>query len=73
MPGFSGFDFLEEFRNIHPLIKKDVDIYMVTASLNPYDKKESEKYDFVKGYLLKPITNELLKELFFSFQEKIAC
>ena len=60
MPGFSGWDFLKKFRKVNAQIKKPVDIYILTTSINPTDKLRAECYSFVKGFISKPITPDAL-------------
>lgn len=62
MPQMDGWEFLEEYDKI--TVKKKVDIYLVTSSIDPVDMRRAEAWDSVKGYLAKPLkTEELVKIL----------
>ena len=68
MPGFNGWDFLESFERIYKRIKKSIDIYIISSSIDPKDKLLSEKYDFVKACLCKPVKMETLLNLHTLYQ-----
>src|ERR1700749_2246245 len=55
MPEFTGWEFLEEFNGIYKKMKKPVDVYIMSSSINPEDRKLVNKYDFVKAMISKPI------------------
>jgi CheY-like chemotaxis protein len=59
MPILDGWQFLDEF--ILLPIKKEISIFIVTSSINPYDIKMSKKYNMVKSYIIKPITAKKLE------------
>jgi len=50
MPNFNGFNFLERFENVYPAIAKSVQIFILTCSLNPTDRIESEKIFICKRF-----------------------
>ncbi|WP_413666608.1 response regulator [Mucilaginibacter sp. Mucisp86] len=58
MNPFSGWEFLDEFTKIHHLIRKTIDIYIVTFSILPKDLMRSRQYQHVKSYYTKPVTRE---------------
>ena len=61
MPVIDGWEFLDEF--IVPT-KKKVIIYVVTSSINNEDAEKAKKYNIIDKYIVKPITPELLTDLF---------
>ena len=63
MPGFSGSDFLKDFKDLYKKIKKHIDIYILSSSVEPNDQMLSKKYSFVKAYIGKPIKMETLLSL----------
>ncbi len=67
MPIMDGFQFLQEYKEVHPTIKKDMTIYILSSSDNPKDKERTKKFKEVSGYLTKPITELELEELICSF------
>lgn len=68
MPGFSGWDFLESYEQIYKRIKKTIDIYIISSSIDPKDKQLPEKYAFVKACLCKPVKIETLLNLHTLYQ-----
>ncbi|MFQ3173749.1 MAG: CheY-like chemotaxis protein [Flavobacterium sp.] len=59
MPILDGWQFLDEF--ILLSIKKEIFIFIVTSSIDPYDIELAKKYDMVKSYIMKPITAKKLE------------
>jgi CheY-like chemotaxis protein len=61
MPLMNGWQFLDH------LIKypqsKEMKIYIISSSIDPYDTGKSSSYDIVTDYIYKPITIEKMKEL----------
>ena len=68
MPGYSGWDFLYDFEKLHRQIKKTVDVYIISSSVDPKDKQLADKYDFVKTFVSKPIKTETLLDLHSLYQ-----
>ncbi len=63
MIGMSGWDFLEEFENKYKHIFKNINIEILTSSLDPRDEEIAKKHPLVKGFISKPLTDESLKKL----------
>jgi len=63
LPEFNGFDFLDRFRKLYAAIEKTIHIFVITCSINPADKIKAEEYPFVKGYYVKPVTMDALKNI----------
>lgn len=63
MPLMDGFQFLEEFNKLKDSTKEKCKIIMLTSSINPQDVSKSKKYDAVKKYLNKPLSQESLTDL----------
>jgi len=63
MPLMDGFQFLEEFNKLKDSTREKCKIVMLTSSINPQDVSKSKKYDAVKKYLNKPLSQESLTEL----------
>ncbi|MEO8255341.1 MAG: response regulator [Flavobacterium sp.] len=61
MPVWDGWQFLDEFIKIP--IQNKVTIYILTSSNSEMDKKQAEKYNLNKNYLVKPITVTEIKTL----------
>ncbi len=63
MPLMDGFQFLEEFNKLKDTTINKCKIIMLTSSINPQDVSKSKKYEAVKKYLNKPLSQESLTEL----------
>ncbi|HNP49825.1 MAG TPA: response regulator [Bacteroidia bacterium] len=64
MPLMDGFGFLDEFRNFPDGIKTSCIIYMLTSSQDGMDIQKAKTYPFVKEYLNKPLTHQLVEQIF---------
>lgn len=63
MPKFSGHHFLERFKKLYPAIQKTIHIFVITCSIHPKDRVTTEKYPFVKGFFIKPVSIHTLKNI----------
>ncbi|WP_158856871.1 response regulator [Lunatibacter salilacus] len=67
MPIMNGWQFLEEFKNrgmdIH-----GIRIFVVSSSINQDEIDRANAYDYVSGYIFKPLTMDKIKDL----KEKLA-
>jgi two-component system, response regulator PdtaR len=59
MPEMQGWDFLDELNKM----KKDIQVKMLTSSMDPMDVVKSNAYPQVSGFLVKPLSNEVLTEI----------
>lgn len=57
IPILKGFDFLDTF---YAKFTNNISVYILTSSINPTDKSKALSYPFVKGYLKKPITKDVI-------------
>jgi len=67
MPVMSGARFLEEFKKLRGLLLKDINIYIISSSIDPSDIELKTKFDFVSGYFIKPITEANMRAIFENF------
>ena len=56
MPGMNGWDFLEEIKEME--ISEKAYVFMVTSSIDNYDKEKAKKYKNVVCFIEKPISAE---------------
>lgn len=56
MPGMNGWDFLEIIKEMD--ISENVFVYMVTSSIDGYDKEKAKNYKNVISFIEKPISAE---------------
>lgn len=63
MPIMDGWEFLEAFSLLRPQLCKNIKVYVLTSSIDDTDKERVNKFDFVAGYLTKPLTNDVIMKL----------
>ncbi|TVP51548.1 MAG: response regulator [Mongoliibacter sp.] len=61
MPAFDGWEFLDMLNNT-PL-ENQVNVIIITSSVNQSDKAKSKEFSEVIGYIEKPVTEEMMKEV----------
>jgi CheY-like chemotaxis protein len=63
MPIMDGWSFLEEFQRDYINLYPETKVYILSSSVDPEDQIRSKSYPFVKAFLSKPITKEILKQI----------
>ena len=63
MSNYSGWDFLEDLKDLYACLIKPVRVYIVSSSILPSDIRRSGQYPFVLDYLIKPLTKEMLMRI----------
>lgn len=63
MPLMDGFQFLDAFEQLNKAIAQKSKVVMLTTSINPSDKDQSDKYEQVVTFINKPLTQEYLVSL----------
>jgi CheY-like chemotaxis protein len=66
MPSFNGWDFLNRFQNIYKSLKKTINIYIVTSSIDPRDIDRSKLYPFVTTFISKPVMKDIFDSISFA-------
>jgi len=66
MPLMDGFAFLQEFEKLPTDLQNSFAIYIITSSTDINDKMKSNKVSFVKRFISKPITFNMLNEIISS-------
>ena len=64
MPRMGGFEFLEEIQNLPEEKKCKSVIIMLTSSSQERDKELAAKFPIVKGFIVKPLTQDNLEGIF---------
>ncbi|WP_295649024.1 response regulator [uncultured Mucilaginibacter sp.] len=64
MPVMDGWGFMESFVKIKPQLSKKITIYMVSSSINQDDINRAKGISDVTDYVIKPISQDTLVELF---------
>jgi len=64
MPKMNGFEFLDQYEKLNADERyQSLIVLMLTSSHSDVDKARAEKYDAVKGFITKPITEERIAEI----------
>lgn len=63
MPNMNGWDFLEEFMAIKPLIKKELDLFLVTSSIDYRDRERAQEYSHISEFKVKPISYKEMEHI----------
>ena len=71
MPVMDGWQFLSAVESIRPGIGSDVDIYVVSTSLDGRDKERALADKNVKGYIFKPIPIDRLTQIVLGKEQEI--
>lgn len=58
MPLMNGWEFLEAYEKIAPLMSKDIPVMIVSSSLDDYDFNKSKEFSVVTGFITKPILRD---------------
>ena len=73
MPIMDGFQFMEEYVKLKPIVKKKITIYMATSSVDSADIERFQKISEISDYIVKPVKCEELKSIieFWDKQESL--
>jgi len=63
MPILNGFGFLEALEKKPKLLQKNIQIYVLTSSINHDDIERIKQYKSVTEYLNKPMTREMVQHV----------
>jgi CheY-like chemotaxis protein len=63
MPSFDGWDFLNRFQHIYKSLKKNINIYIVSSSIDPRDIDRSKLYPFVTTFISKPVMKDVFDSI----------
>lgn len=66
MPFMNGFDFLEAFDKLENSFKKDIQIYIVSSTLDEDEIREIEENKYVTKLLNKPFPIEEFKKILYA-------
>ena len=63
MPVMNGWGFIEAFEQIPGEHIKNTEVYMVSSSIDEWDKLKIKSYPSIKDFLTKPLTVELIQSI----------
>jgi CheY-like chemotaxis protein len=61
MPVLNGWEFLEQIEKSNFYNFTQLEIYMVSSSTNERDILKAKDFDFIKGFIIKPLSKENLQ------------
>ena len=64
MPVMDGWEFLENFIKISPNFRKNVQVYMLSSSIDDRDVERARQHEAVDDYLTKPMSDEAIERIF---------
>ena len=63
MPTMTGWEFLEKFSQLEENIIKKITIFIMSSSINPLDMQKANSCAYVSGFIVKPISEDLLLKI----------
>src|ERR1700761_1753382 len=60
MPRINGWGFLERYEKFNETVKKQINIYILSSSVDPRDERKAEENKNVLGFLSKPLSTEII-------------
>ena len=63
MPFVDGWMFLDDYATLKLNLKKKIEIYMVSSSIDPRDIDRARRNADVREYVIKPVSREKFVEL----------
>ncbi len=64
MPIMDGWEFLEEYTEIKTRIATDIELFVVSSSINPRDINRAKAIEEVSDYIVKPIRSGDFERIF---------
>jgi CheY-like chemotaxis protein len=63
MPVLDGWQFLDKFIELKPVMQKQITVYIVSSSIDESDYNRATAIEQVTAFLIKPVTVNQLKQL----------
>lgn len=71
MPVMNGWEFLDVFDDLKPTLLKNIQVFIVTSSMDETDREYSSLYTCVSGFITKPFVREKILQIFSAALAKI--
>lgn len=71
MPSPNGWEFLDAYKNLNETIKDQIRIYMLSSSIDAFDKEKALANSYVKDYLTKPLLMQTVCALQSDFEDDL--
>ena len=63
MPYVDGWMFLADYAHLKESLPKEIQIFMISSSIDQRDILRAQKNSNVRDYIVKPVTPEMFREL----------
>ncbi len=63
MPIMDGWEFLDEYKAIEPVIGKKIKLYIFSSSISPHDIERAKSISQVTDFIIKPLFKEKFIEM----------
>lgn len=63
MPVMNGWDFLDEFEVLKPVLPHTPRIFILSSTVDPEDYKRAKSYPSVESFISKPLSKQSLDEI----------
>lgn len=63
MPIMDGWEFLEEYLTIQPVLEKKNRLYVFSSSISPHDIERAKSIGVVTDFIVKPVLKEKFVEI----------
>jgi response regulator of citrate/malate metabolism len=69
MPIMTGFGFIEEYEKKFSSQLPDTHLFVISSSVREHDRQKALEYGTVKGFVLKPLTEEKIEEIYCQYHK----
>ncbi len=63
MPVLDGWQFMDEFIKLSPLINKRIVVYIVSSSIDRADFNRAKGYEQISDFIVKPISSATFRKM----------
>jgi CheY-like chemotaxis protein len=63
MPVMDGWEFLDQYSQLEPLMKKKNKLYIFSSSISPHDIERAKSISLVSDFIIKPLKKEKVLEM----------
>ena len=63
MPLINGWSFLDEYKHILQFFNTDIELFLLTSSINHKDIQKAQSFPIITHYISKPLTVRVLEKI----------
>jgi CheY-like chemotaxis protein len=63
MPVLDGWQFMDEFIKLSPLINKRIVVYIVSSSIDRADFNRAKGYEQISDFIIKPVSSATFRKM----------